>query len=283
MRPVFEAGAGVASPARSESYDEYENETEGRGSPPGQWRNAAKTARRSFISGSDFLLRGDMADRASSGGAEGVGPPQLTMLRLFPTPLLIADMPGAEALNAELRRIILAREQGSQSVERSNRGGWQSSWDMHEWGGAPMRKLLAHVQAIANEATVDRAGNHHRLMWRINCWANVNRSGHGNQFHTHPGALWSASYYVDDGGVGDDPSLGGEFEIQDPRGVAPIMYAPQLTFPGPDGAALGESQRLTPRAGMIVVFPSWLSHGVRPYTGSRERISIAINFSLAGV
>jgi hypothetical protein len=34
---------------------------------------------------------------------------------------------------------------------------------------------------------------------------------------------------------------------------------------------------------MCVVFPSWLSHGVRPYRGTRERISIAINFSLAGV
>src|SRR5207244_650746 len=82
------------------------------------------------------------------------------------------------------------------------------------------------------------------------CWANVNRLGHGNQFHTHPGALWSATYYVDDGGIGADPSLGGEFEIQDPRGVAPVMYAPYLTFPGPDGLALGEAQRLTPRAGV---------------------------------
>jgi hypothetical protein len=60
------------------------------------------------------------------------------------------------------------------------------------------------------------------------------------------------------------------------------MYAPALTFPGPDGAALGEAQRLTPRSGMCVVFPSWLSHGVRPYRGTRERISIAINFSLGG-
>ena len=224
-----------------------------------------------------------MAYRPSSGAAAGVGPPQLTILRLFPTPVLISAMPDAEGLNAELKRIILAREAASVSVERSNRGGWQSSWDMHEWGGAPMHKVLAHARAIADEATVDRTGGRHKITWRINSWANVNRSGHGNQFHTHPGALWSATYYVDDGGVADDPSLGGEFEMQDPRGVAPIMYAPQLTFPGPDGAALGESHRLPPRAGMFVFFPSWLSHGVCPYRGTRERISIAINFSVAGV
>ena len=45
-------------------------------------------------------------------------------------------------------------------------------------------------------------------------------------------------------------------------------------------AALGEAQRLTPQTGMFVMFPSWLSHGVRPYRGTRERISVAINFSL---
>jgi uncharacterized protein (TIGR02466 family) len=227
-----------------------------------------------------------MADRRSSGGpqtATGVGAPQLTLLNVFPTPLVIATMPDAAALNAELKRIILARETATESVQRSNHGGWQSSWDLHQWGGAPVQTVLAYLRAIVDQVTVDRAGNHHELKWLVNSWANVNRHGHGNQFHTHPGALWSATYYVDDGGIGADPTLGGEFEIQDPRGVAPVMYAPYLTFPGPDGAALGEAQRLTPQAGMCVVFPSWLSHGVRPYRGTRERISIAINFSVGGV
>ena len=214
--------------------------------------------------------------------AAGTEPPQLTLLNLFPTPLVVATLPDAEGLNAELKHVILAHEGASESVQRSNHGGWQSTWDLHQWGGAPMQKVLAFGRAIADQITVDRAGKRHDLAWRVNCWANVNRQGHGNQFHTHPGAFWSATYYVDDGGVGADPSLGGEFEIQDPRGAAPVMYAPYLTFPGPDGAALGEAQRLPPRAGMFVVFPSWLSHGVRPYRGTHERISIAINFSLGG-
>ena len=225
-----------------------------------------------------------MAEHTPAIGAAGVGaPPELSVLKLFPTPVLIATMPDAEALNAELRSIILAREEVSESVERSNRGGWQSSWDLHQWGGPPVQKVLAFARSIVDDATVDRTGKRDQLAWRINCWANVNRAGHGNQFHTHPGALWSAGYYVDDGGISDDPSLGGEFEIADPRGVAPVMYAPRLTFPGPDGLSLGESQRLTPRSGAIIVFPSWLQHGVCPYRGTRERISIAINFSIAGV
>jgi uncharacterized protein (TIGR02466 family) len=206
---------------------------------------------------------------------------QVEVLRLFPTPVVVATIPNAGSVNAELKRIILARESVQQSVERSNQGGWQSSWDMHEWGGAPLQTVLAHARAVVDDATVDRAGHRQRIAWRINCWANVNRCGHGNQFHTHPGALWSVSYYVDDGGIGADPSLGGEFQIRDPRGVAPIMYAPELTFPGNDFIALGESQKLVPRAGLLIAFPSWLSHGVCPYRGTRERISLAINFSIA--
>jgi uncharacterized protein (TIGR02466 family) len=206
---------------------------------------------------------------------------QVEVLRLFPTPIVVATIPNALALNTELRRIILARESANESVERSNRGGWQSSSDMHEWGGAPIQRVLAYARAVVDDATVDRAGQHHKIAWRIDCWANVSRIGHGNQVHTHPGALWSANYYVDDGGIAANPSLGGEFEMLDPRGVAPVMYAPQLTFPGPDFVAVGEAQRLAPRAGVFIVFPSWLSHGVCSYRGNGERISIAINFSIA--
>ena len=226
-----------------------------------------------------------MADRALIGGppsAAGIDAP-VTRLNLFATPLMIATLPEAQAINTELKRIILVREAASESAQRSNVGGWQSPWDMHQWGGEPIQRVLRFVRAIVEQSTVDRAGSRHEIAWRVNCRANVLRQGHGNQFHTHPGALWSATYYVDDGGTGADPSLGGEFEVQDPRGVATVMYVPYLTFAGEDGAALGEAQRLRPQSGMALVFPSWLSHGVRPYRGTRERITIAINFGLANV
>src|SRR5262249_45475847 len=58
--------------------------------------------------------------------AAGGEAPPMTLLNLFATPLVIATMPEAAALNAELRRIILAREATSESVQRSNHGGWQS-------------------------------------------------------------------------------------------------------------------------------------------------------------
>jgi hypothetical protein len=70
-------------------------------------------------------------------------------------------------------------------------------------------------------------------------WANINRSGHGNEFHSHPGAFWSGVYYVDDGGIDADPSLGGELEFMDPRGPLPAMNAPHLGYAMPGGLTAG--------------------------------------------
>jgi uncharacterized protein (TIGR02466 family) len=198
----------------------------------------------------------------------------------FATPVVIAMMPDAERLNAGLGRIILERESADEGVRHSNLGGWQSSWDFEEWGAAPARRLLDAARDLATRLTADRAGRAVRIAWKSNAWANVNRRGHGNEFHTHPGAFWSGTYYVDDGGIAEDHELGGEFEIQDPRGVAPAMYAPQLAFAVQGGQSAGASELIFPKSGQFVLFPSWLQHAVRPYRGERTRISIAFNFSV---
>jgi hypothetical protein len=201
---------------------------------------------------------------------------------LFATPLVMLDVPDAKTLNGDLRRVIEEREKTHPSTRHSNLGGWQSTWDMDRWGGAPAVRLLAICRNLANRVTTDRKGNagagphpgYFAVTWHGNMWANVNRSGHGNEFHSHPGAFWSAVYYVDDGGIDADPSLGGELEFMDPRGPLPAMIA----MPG--GLTGGATERIRPRAGRLVMFPSWMIHQVRPYLGAATRISIAMNLSL---
>jgi hypothetical protein len=156
------------------------------------------------------------------------------IIPLFATPVVIYDVPDALTLNVELRRVIEQREQSQPSTQHSNLGGWQSSWDMDRWGGAPAVKLLAIARNVANRVTTDRKGaagsgphpGYFAVTWHGNMWANVNRTGHANEYHSHPGAFWSGVYYVDDGGIADDPSLGGELEFMDPRGPLPAMNAP---------------------------------------------------------
>jgi hypothetical protein len=66
----------------------------------------------------------------------------------------------------------------------------------------------------------------------------------------------------------------------DPRGVAPMMYAPHHKIGINSCLSAGLSEYVAPRRGSIFMFPSWLFHGVRPYRGRRPRISIAFNLCL---
>jgi uncharacterized protein (TIGR02466 family) len=198
---------------------------------------------------------------------------------LFSTPVVTLDVADAAALNSELRATIEQREKSHPGTQHSNLGGWQSDWEMDRWGGAGAIKLLAIGRNTANRITTNRQGQPVSVTWRANMWANVNRTGHGNEFHSHPGSFWSGVYYVDDGGSDADPSLGGELEFMDPRGPGPAMYAPHLAF-GSSGLSVGANEMIRPKSGRLVMFPSWLLHQVRPYAGTAVRISIAFNLSL---
>jgi uncharacterized protein (TIGR02466 family) len=205
---------------------------------------------------------------------------------LFATPLVVFDVPDAMALNDELRRAIGERVRTHPSAHKSNMGGWQSSWDMDRWGGPAAIKLLAYARNLANRMTTDPQGvpgrgpypGHFAVTWIGNMWANVNRGGHGNEYHSHPGSYWSGVYYVDDGGIAADPSLGGELEFLDPRGPVPLMNAPHLRIAG--NLSAGSTERVRPQAGRLVMFPAWVMHQVRPYHGNAERISIAFNLTV---
>lgn len=210
-------------------------------------------------------------------------PIQIHVQQLFATPVVIMKLPDAARLNPELRSIILARAEWAPSNDHSNLGGWQSTWDIDQWGGAPVARLLEVAKGVATRMTVRRQdGRPARVTWAHNAWANVNRRGDANEAHIHPGSVWSAVYWVDDGGAAADPSLGGAFEVHDPRGVAPAMLAPDLVPAVPGGPAFGASELVQPTAGDMLMFPSWVSHSVRPYRGDGVRISIAINLWPAG-
>jgi uncharacterized protein (TIGR02466 family) len=201
---------------------------------------------------------------------------------LFPTPFISARVAAHGVLDAELGATILAREKAERGVVVSNQGGWHST-EFVGWCGPAGMVVLDAARALVDHMTVMRKGSGFvpaAVGWYVTAWANINRAGDSNRAHGHPGAYWSGIYWVDDGGVAEDPALGGMLELGDPRGIMPSMYAPHLRCAIEACHGEGQGQSVTPQAGTIVLFPSWLMHAVTPYAGTRARISVAFNFSL---
>jgi uncharacterized protein (TIGR02466 family) len=190
---------------------------------------------------------------------------------LFATPVAALEVPDAAARNAGLK---------TPSVQASNAGGWHSDREFPAWGGQHVTEILDYGCELANRITADRAGKLVRPAWKTSIWANVNAQGDANMCQYHAGAFGSGTYYVDDGGCAADDSLGGEFEMLDPPGPGPAMDAPAPKFAGEDGASVGGAEMIRPRPGLLLLFPSFLFHQARPYSGTALRISIAFNLSI---
>lgn len=212
-----------------------------------------------------------------------MGTSELQVRKLFSTPVLLTHLEDAALINDALLAYFLPRAQEEHGRRHSNLGGWQSEADFHTLPLPAAQALLRAVTDVVNSATALQTPNglaEAALEWRVNSWVNVNPPGASNALHGHPGAYWSAVYYVDDGGAGPDD--GGQLFFQDPRGVLPAMHDPLLRFRIEGCLTAGYIESIRPVPGMLVVFPAWLLHAVDPFQGTRPRVSVAFNFGTPG-
>lgn len=201
-----------------------------------------------------------------------------TTRHLFATPFIADTLQSEEGLRL-LREAIRDQQDRDEGIQISNIGGWHSNTQMLEWGGEAARALAYKAMTLADEQTIDiKKPEGSRFTWHPEMWANVSVKGSANQYHFHPGSFWSAVAYIDDGYDGaTDPKLGGELQLQDPRMPMVRMTAPDLRMKEANGQPMHSEVLLRPKTGMIVMFPSWLQHAVRPFHGEGTRISVAIN------
>jgi len=195
---------------------------------------------------------------------------ELEVTPAFPTLIGRLLIPDAEAMNQELQALIIAEEAKYSSLGRSNIGGWHSRPDFLErphsavaaltnWLGWALRRM---INATGGE-------NAFQGMLSASAWATICRTGAYHAPHSHPDSAWSGVYYVDPGTDTPDRPLSGVLEFLDPRAGVEAVTAP--------GDPYGEPFRVRPKAGMLVVFPSWLYHWVHPYVGQRPRIAVSFN------
>jgi hypothetical protein len=192
-------------------------------------------------------------------------------LSLFATPLAVSLLPETEDLKPALSALILACcQEGVQSEDAKLNSGraWQGSFSCAS-NGVPQLAPLSEAAIVLAEAMQAGSGGAWDVSWR----AEVLNPGQGFDVQCLRGGLWCASYLVDDGGA---VASGGELELQDPRGAAPVMYAPGLTFAAQGGETLGISQTVRPKEGALIVFPAWLLQSTALHQGSDARLSLSL-------
>ena len=183
---------------------------------------------------------------------------------------------GPQHLHPELEELthkLMTDERNA--TRRTNAGGWHYAFDIFELRNPVVRSfqqiMEQHVQAFLNHFRPEDRKK--KDAFRLRGWINVNRAGHSNLLHSHPGSFLSATYYL------RVPARmkGGEIYFRDPRGPAVAMYeTPGIELPW---VGTGVGIPFSPAAGHLLIFPSWLEHRVAPFRGSGERISIAFNAS----
>jgi uncharacterized protein (TIGR02466 family) len=131
---------------------------------------------------------------------------------------------------------------------------------------AVLAKLLTrHAVSFAEECAFDL--RHKPKLDSL--WVNLLRGGH-HSAHIHPHSIISGTLYV------EAPAGCGKIRFEDPR-LPQMMAAPMRAKDAPE--ELQAFVSVEPRAGLVLLWESWLRHEVLPASGRSERLSISFNFA----
>jgi uncharacterized protein (TIGR02466 family) len=134
--------------------------------------------------------------------------------------------------------------------------------------------VIAEVAKLVTRHAAIFSGD---LAWKLerkprldNLWVNLLK-GHGaHSAHIHPHSILSGTLYV------EVPPGAGEIRFEDPR-LPMMMAAPVRTSDAPE--PLRTFVSVSPVAGQLLMWESWLRHEVRPGSAKSERLSISFNFA----
>jgi|TARA_B110000196_G_scaffold66607_1_gene56339 uncharacterized protein (TIGR02466 family) len=191
----------------------------------------------------------------------------------FPTPIWWLDTDIDNAPIAQLCNNLRAEDLEGRQI--SNNGGWQSKdfklQEHDEFTNFVDTVTDMSLSCLKDYGFVDGAYK----LEMLNGWFNVNQKGNSNQIHTHSGSFISGTYYVQ---AEQDQS-----ELIFYKNFTEdfiISSAGQIeNYTGISGATC----RYPPRTGRLILFPSYVPHGVMPSTSDNERISLAFNMRMVDV
>ena len=194
----------------------------------------------------------------------------MRMHLFFSTPIWTTKIDNYENINFMMNNYINnLKKKDPEGVIKSNLKGWHSkNFDIKD---DEPKNFIEAIKKNINEAINDMGWDlTNQEVTLSNMWAIINKKGAMNQKHSHSNSDLSAAYYVTaKEGCGDivfyDPRPGKVYKH-------PLANKPNLLNAVNNG--------VKPKAGMLVLFPSYLEHSVNPNTSDHERVVISFNISL---
>jgi uncharacterized protein (TIGR02466 family) len=204
---------------------------------------------------------------------------------VFAVPLAQDTLPDAEALNAELKALLLSREAEGKRYANPNPslqqqpGVFESDFNLFAWPEQCVQRLRHFCWTALGKTLQDLNSYGPEEMQRLqiysHTWFHVTRRGGFTILHTHPMASWSGVYCVATGETPEDRPDSGVLRFHNPHHYSNYFLDPgnsRLRAPYHHG-----TWNVRFKAGQLVLFPSWLQHEVMPFHGNDERITIAFN------
>ena len=194
------------------------------------------------------------------------------ILTYFPQPIFRYKVENYKTFNKELEEYIYKlKEEDSEGVVRSNRGGWHSkSFKVREKGTIQNRftqelskYIFDVIQTYGWKCVPER-------VVVSEMWAIINKPRDFNVIHTHPNAYLSAAYYV------KAPEKAGRFVIENPLSVARHSYPAHATKTEYNIKAAA----LDIEEGDLLLFPAYLPHKVNENKSDEDRIVISFNVNI---
>ena len=203
----------------------------------------------------------------------------------FAVPFVEAQLPNAEALNAELATLFVAREaEGAKyrnpaTSMRINPGLFESEFSVFAWPEACVQQLREFCWSALSRAIAQLNGygaaEMNQLQIYSHTWFHITRRGGWFGLHNHPMASWSGVYCVGSGQDDGTHPDSGVLHFGNPLALANMYVdAGNTRIRAPYGM---NGRRFQLKPGMLVLFPSWVQHEVFPFHGDGERITVAFN------
>lgn len=189
---------------------------------------------------------------------------------LWATPIAIRIFDEIKEFNIYLGKQILELKEIDSGLNKSNCLGWHSTGNLFQI--LPLEELYQMIVQLASDYVAEINPTKKQVNIELFSWANVLEKGGYHSVHNHPSCHISGVYYINPGEPDPQNLNSGLIGFSDPRAGASMIPNSYLDF--------GASYQYTPEAGMLLMFPAYLSHWVHPFTGEGKRITISFNAKL---